>query len=132
MYGWRMLIGLCPATSTIHVNLRRTLAISINLYLRTSHFLTQSTPKAPNSGHKELLRRARRRRLRRFLHPLHFAPAFLDKAFKKNYTYKTGGGLERPRRGGCEKAPCRGVHTPPQHVILLPGFSPLAIASICS
>jgi hypothetical protein len=43
-----MLIGLCLITSTIHGNLCSVLAISINLSLRSSHFLTHSTPNVCN------------------------------------------------------------------------------------
>ncbi len=39
-----MLTGLCLTTSTIHGNLRITLAISTSLSLRIAHFYTQSTP----------------------------------------------------------------------------------------
>jgi hypothetical protein len=46
-----MLIGLCLTTSTIHGYLRITFAISINLSLRSSHFLTHYVPNAPSSGH---------------------------------------------------------------------------------
>jgi hypothetical protein len=39
-----MLIDLCLTTSTIHGNLRITLAISTSLSLRIAHFLTHSPP----------------------------------------------------------------------------------------
>jgi hypothetical protein len=54
MYGWRMFVGLCLTTSTIHGYLRITFAISTSLSLRTSHFLTQSTP---NVYSKDFLKR---------------------------------------------------------------------------
>jgi hypothetical protein len=49
--GWGMPTGLCLITSTIHVNLPNTLAISTSLSLKTSHLFTHSAPNASSSGH---------------------------------------------------------------------------------
>jgi len=50
MYGWRMVIGLCLTTSTIHGNLRITLAIS------TRRRFTVKMPKDGKKGYVHIRR----------------------------------------------------------------------------
>jgi hypothetical protein len=71
-----MFIGLCLITSTIHGNLRNTLAISTSLSFKIAHFFTHSTPNVCNSRYS--FRSSSAGRAEEVRSPLHFTFVLLQ------------------------------------------------------